>query len=55
MQGWALRQSFLSEVGEALEFILVDLFDDCIVNWREHWVLASEVLVEVIHIALGFL
>lgn len=55
MKGWALRQSLLSEVWEALEFILVDLFDDCLIYWREHRVLASEVLVEVIHIALGFL
>lgn len=42
-------------VGEVLELVLVDLLDDGLVGRRQHRVLLGEVLVEVIHISLGFL
>lgn len=42
-------------VGKVLELLLVDLPDDGLVGGREHGVLLGEVLVKVVHVALGFL
>lgn len=42
-------------VGEVLELLLVDLSDDGLVGGGQHRVLLGEVLVEVVHVTLGFL
>ena len=53
--GKRLCQSFLSEVGEALKLVLVDLLDDGVFHGRQNRVLSREVLVKVVHVPFGFL
>lgn len=52
----ALGQSLLpSKVGETLELVLVDLLNNGVFYRGEDRLLASEVLVKVVHVPFGFL
>lgn len=54
-QASVLRQDLFAEVGEAFELILVDLFNNGVLHWREHRLLAGKVLVKIIDVPFGFL
>ena len=43
------------EVGEAFEFLLVDLLHNCFIHKREYWLFPGKVLVKVIDVSFGFL
>lgn len=52
---YGLRQGLFAKVGEAFELFLVDLFDNGVFYWREHRLLAGEVLVKIVDVSFGFL